>query len=121
MALEPELEHTHRQTLSSQQDPPLGSPEAVIGGRSWLRRGDLASINRHAERLPCLEHKQREGPSAAGGLYSLLNPSEACTVRPEKAHAGFRRVGIVLVGILLLGVIPTAILSYRVVHNCIYS
>lgn len=67
MALEPELEHTHRQTLSSRQDPPLCFPAAVIGGRSWLR-GDLASINRHAERLPCLEHKQREGPSAAGGL-----------------------------------------------------
>lgn len=70
MALEPELEHTHRQTLSSQQDPPLRFPAAVMGGRSWLRGGggDLASINRHAERLPCLEHKQREGPSAAGGL-----------------------------------------------------
>lgn len=75
MALEPELEHTHRQTLSSQQDPPLRSPEAVIGGRSWLR-GDLASINRHTERLPCLEHKQWEGPSAAGGHVLLLNPSE---------------------------------------------
>lgn len=74
MALEPELEHTHRQTLSSQQDaalPPLSSRSNL-----WqvLAEGDPASIDRHTEWLPCLEHKQSEGPSAAGGLRELVKP-----------------------------------------------
>lgn len=75
MALEPELEHTHRQTLSSQQDfslPPLLPTAAVMGGRSWLR-GDLASINRHAERLPCLNANRERGRLLLEASFGVLN------------------------------------------------
>lgn len=78
MALEPELEHTHRQTLSSQQVPPL---QLSRGSNRWqvLAEGDLASINRHTELLLHLERKQWEGPSAAGSSALLWNPSWGLT------------------------------------------
>lgn len=91
---------THTQTNSLipiRPSPPLPptlalvSPAAVISGRSWLR-GDLASINRHAERLPCLEPKQNEGPSAAGGLVELVKPLWGLySLTRKKANAGFSR------------------------------
>lgn len=59
----------HRQTLIPPPPAPLSS-----GSNRWqvLAQGVLASINRHTEWLPCLEHKQSEGPSAAGGLVELV-------------------------------------------------
>lgn len=83
MALE---EHTEKlshpnKTLLLCSLPSLCSSRLSSSNNLWqvLAEGDLASINLHAQRLPGLEHKQREGPSAAGGLVLLVKKHyEAC-------------------------------------------